>query len=1007
MKRIIVRISFSALTVLFSGVTWAQQDENVEVVIATGIDMEQCSAISPNNAYAAMGLRNTVSIWDLNTGRMIRNVYYSDDLNVTADSLWFTDDNKKVVVGLIMSNDTYEVDIVSGEFEKVTGEPIDYTKFKYQMNTRLKLSTQLNVPNIGPFVFSSPDGKKQIIYKQVKNNLLNENQMPFAYEKSLKLGDDEPFVIDTVTNTGFTFSPDSKYILTDRETYDLESGRLISELRVVPFSSYSVAFLPGTHIPVTAAVGAVRVWSFPEVKNITADHYIHRFIISDDGNYLICRLVDFETKDVFFLGLDLKKGKVIGKPLGRSSMVGQMMDVDAQKGLFCFSNSVQRSATDFQRDYTNYVYDINKNKVLHEIPNTVKCYLLPEENKVFIDSFGIGNFKYDLLTKEMTPFPTDGITRATGIQNISRKHLYLMGSESDYVNGRYEVLSKVWDAKTGALIFKKNVVGEIISAQDVLDDKKLLAFASSHKNTIHVYDLNTGEEITKLNGHVGLVTELEFSDDGKRLLSGSEDGTRRLWNLEDPHEMVKLINTSPTDYAIVSPAQYYYATKGAKKVIHFVKGATIYPFQQFDLKYNRPDIILENLEASNQELIKPFYYAYKKRLKRLGYTEEMLDGSFHMPEVDVAGLENIPFSTPNRKLTIEINAKDPRFKLDRLIVRVNEVPLNGKKGMSIAEKSTHEFVDQISVDLSQGSNLVEVAVMNEKGVESIASSFSIDYVPKEKNKPNLYLFAIGVSEYEQADFNLNYAAKDAKDIAGLFQSQSTPFNKVIVQQITNEDATVDRLKSIKDDLNKTTVDDAVCLFFAGHGVLDVNFDYFLASHNINFKDPAKNGIPYELMEEIMDGIPARKKLIMIDACHSGEIDKEEVAMVEETETQEPDADLSFRSVSSTTLQRVGLNNSFELMKELFTDIRKASGTVIISSAGGMEYAMEGGEWQNGVFTYSFLKGIKNKEADLNQDGEILLSEMNTYIRKKVFELTNGRQQPTNRAEVVTSDWRIW
>ena len=81
--------------------------------------------------------------------------------------------------------------------------------------------------------------------------------------------------------------------------------------------------------------------------------------------------------------------------------------------------------------------------------------------------------------------------------------------------------------------------------------------------------------------------------------------------------------------------------------------------------------------------------------------------------------------------------------------------------------------------------------------------------------------------------------------------------------------------------------------------------------------------------------------------------------------------------------------------------------MIISSAGGMEYAMEGGEWNNGVFTYCFINGIKNKEADLNGDGKVMLSEMNGFVREKVFSLTGGRQQPTNRAEVLESDWRLW
>ena len=48
--------------------------------------------------------------------------------------------------------------------------------------------------------------------------------------------------------------------------------------------------------------------------------------------------------------------------------------------------------------------------------------------------------------------------------------------------------------------------------------------------------------------------------------------------------------------------------------------------------------------------------------------------------------------------------------------------------------------------------------------------------------------------------------------------------------------------------------------------------------------------------------------------------------------------------------------------------------------------MEGKEWQNGVFTYGLLNGLYNRDADLNKDGKIMLSELNQYLIRKVPEL---------------------
>jgi hypothetical protein len=69
--------------------------------------------------------------------------------------------------------------------------------------------------------------------------------------------------------------------------------------------------------------------------------------------------------------------------------------------------------------------------------------------------------------------------------------------------------------------------------------------------------------------------------------------------------------------------------------------------------------------------------------------------------------------------------------------------------------------------------------------------------------------------------------------------------------------------------------------------------------------------------------------------------------------------------------------------------------------------LEGAEWKNGVFTYCLLSGLKNKKADLNQDGKVMLSELQKYLKEQVPKVTNGRQQPTSRVENLSVDFRIW
>jgi hypothetical protein len=103
------------------------------------------------------------------------------------------------------------------------------------------------------------------------------------------------------------------------------------------------------------------------------------------------------------------------------------------------------------------------------------------------------------------------------------------------------------------------------------------------------------------------------------------------------------------------------------------------------------------------------------------------------------------------------------------------------------------------------------------------------------------------------------------------------------------------------------------------------------------------------------------------------------------------------------------NSSFEMMQNLFTDLSGGNGAVIISAAGGMEYAFESDKWTNGVFTYCVRQGIENKDADResgNFDNRVTVRELLLYVSRKVSELTNGKQKPTSRRENIDYDWLI-
>lgn len=148
-------------------------------------------------------------------------------------------------------------------------------------------------------------------------------------------------------------------------------------------------------------------------------------------------------------------------------------------------------------------------------------------------------------------------------------------------------------------------------------------------------------------------------------------------------------------------------------------------------------------------------------------------------------------------------------------------------------------------------------------------------------------------------------------------------------------------------------------------------------------------------------------MVFLDACHSGEVDKDETTVVTASNTQHENVNArGFKTVSSSA-SKVDLQSSFDLMKELFVDLQQSTGATVISSASGEEYAFESPQWNNGVFTYALITGLKNGSADKNKDGSIHVSEIQSYVYERVSALTNGKQNPTSRTENTENDFVVW
>jgi len=491
-----------------------------------------------------------------------------------------------------------------------------------------------------------------------------------------------------------------------------------------------------------------------------------------------------------------------------------------------------------------------------------------------------------------------------------------------------------------------------------------------------------------------------------------------LFDLKRKRELLKFQFFSQLNFITSIPnSPYFMCSKDASKMLHYVTPSLkVIGFEQLDPVYNRPDIVLDSIGkyfgSSDGGMIDEYRKSWEKRIDRLGLDKEKLGkGEIAVPSAEIIGADEIAYENKEGKVEIKVEANDSKYTLKRFNVYVNEVPIYGSLGISISQQQAHQWDTTLTVPLSYGENKIQVSVMNELGLENFKYPTYVNYTPEQKVLASkTHYIGIGVNEFKESSHNLKYCVKDVQDLAKAFEEGNSNVNTLL---LTNKEVTRENILKLKAILSKTTVNDKVIISCSSHGLLDDSLNFYLATHDVDFKNPKARGLKYEELEGLLDGIPARQKLLLLDACNSGENDKTEVLKKElqdaEKQKETPEL-LAYKNNTKGAIIRFEEENksNFKKMNELFVNVRNNTGSVIISAAGGQESALEaievnGQKIENGAFTYSVLEYLKANEGKADA---LTVNKLKQYVEQRVEEITKGKQKPTSRQETMEVDWRV-
>lgn len=236
---------------------------------------------------------------------------------------------------------------------------------------------------------------------------------------------------------------------------------------------------------------------------------------------------------------------------------------------------------------------------------------------------------------------------------------------------------------------------------------------------------------------------------------------------------------------------------------------------------------------------------------------------------------------------------------------------------------------------------------------------------------NKYAILIGIDSYDsKSGFSpLNYAANDAIALKNLL-IQKCGFPAKNVKILINKEASREKILNALDDYSKEGISEnsQLLVFFAGHGTTTGRNSNkrrgFLVPVDGDEEKLVSTAISMEELRNQSESFKSKHVLFLVDACYGG------LAQSREGKGQ--------------------------FSKAFIKNVWSQKGSEIITAGSADETVLEAAEWQHSAFTKVLLDGIEKEEADTNNDGVLVTSELYGYIQQRVpyyAQQKGGKQTP--------------
>lgn len=431
-----------------------------------------------------------------------------------------------------------------------------------------------------------------------------------------------------------------------------------------------------------------------------------------------------------------------------------------------------------------------------------------------------------------------------------------------------------------------------------------------------------------------------------------------------------------SDWVAWTPEGYYDASLNGDRYIgwHVNRGegrsADFYRAEQFRNQFYRPDVIARLWEQA--DLAEALRLADMDRSRPTTDLDVRRDAEgLKPPRVRILEPSSA-LRTGQRSITLKADVastsqlplRDAHLIVNGKAGLVKDVVLESAGGPSVERVDPRHWIVRQDVELTPGRNELAVIASTEVAA-STPVSVRVTYRPDAAPgvAPRLFVVAIGIAEYANPQFRLQYADADARDFAAAWESQKNGLysdvqSRVLLNAEATKPAVLDAMQWLIDSVG---VGDVAILFLSGHGVCDESQNYYLATHEIDPDRLRATALSWRDVLGTVYDLRYRRLLMFVDTCHGG---------------------------GAAGVTAVQMDPFRELPKD---DV----GAVLYASCAPQAVSLEHPDWKHGAFTKAFLETLSSRDSDLSRpaDGSLSLLDLAKNLEDRVKALTKGQQVP--------------